>query len=34
MKDHPLKSVLWIHVGVDADLDPVFYLNADPDSGS
>jgi hypothetical protein len=27
------KSVLWVGIGFNADLDPVFYLNADPDQG-
>jgi hypothetical protein len=26
--------VLWIRIGFNADPDPGFYLNADPDSGS
>jgi hypothetical protein len=26
-----LKPVLWIPIGFNADLDPAFYLNADPD---
>jgi hypothetical protein len=30
----PLKSMFWIRVGFNEDLDPVFYLNADPGSGS
>jgi hypothetical protein len=26
--------VLWIRIGFKADLDPAFYVNADPDPGS
>ena len=26
-----IKSGLWIRIGFSADLDPTFYLNADPD---
>jgi hypothetical protein len=25
--------VLWIRIGFNADTDPAFYLNADPDPG-
>jgi hypothetical protein len=26
--------VLWIRIGFNADTDPAFYLNEDPDPGS
>jgi hypothetical protein len=26
------KAVLWIHIGFNADPDPAFLVNADPDS--
>jgi hypothetical protein len=27
-------AVLWIHTGFNADPNPAFYLNADPDPGA
>jgi hypothetical protein len=28
------QTVLWICIGFNADSDPAFYFNADPDPGS
>jgi|LakMenE01Jun11ns_1017448.scaffolds.fasta_scaffold7408114_1 hypothetical protein len=28
------RTVLWIRIGFNADPDPAFYLNGDPDPGS